>query len=395
MFSKRTAWQQQTNRLTELAGRKRRIIDLTNSNPTACGLRYPLKELAGALSAAAKAPYAPDPHGLLSARKTVAGIYKNRRRQVDPEHLFITASTSEAYSLVFTLLCNAGERVLVPQPSYPLFEYLARINDVAVGFYRMVYDGEWHPDFESLGAAMTPDTRAVVIINPHNPTGWYLKENESREFRRIARAHGCAIISDEVFLDYPARRSQRNAGSTAGLFPDALTFTLDGISKMAGLPHYKLGWIAVSGPKRETAEACRRLEILCDTFLSPGTPVQAALQKLLSTGSKIRKEIRALTRTNLEAIIAEIPQKSPVSLYQSEGGWYAVLRVPSVMTEEEWAIRLLETAGVYVYPGYFFDFSGDGLLVLSLLVPARSFRTGIRRLLKCITSSLPKGRATG
>jgi aspartate/methionine/tyrosine aminotransferase len=384
MFSNRTNWQRKPNRLTELYNliqeSGRQILDLTKSNPTECGFNYPSKEILLAFNNPRLLHYQPDPQGIIPARKAVCRYYNGKGTDVSPHQVFLTASTSEAYSTVFKLLCNAGDDVLVPKPSYPLFDYLAQINDVHLNQYPLRYDGEWHIDLESLFEAITPMTKAIVLIHPHNPTGMFLKNQELDKLVAIAGSHNLALIVDEVFLDYGFEDLAGRVVSTASE-RRVLTFTMNGISKMVGLPQMKLGWIVLSGPDNLLAEASHRLEILCDTFLSVNTPVQEALRILLETGDPVQEQIQTRTKNNF-AVLSQLLNNGKCSLLNCEGGWYGIIRVPHTKPDEEWCLELLGKHGVYVYPGYFFDFDEEGYLIVSLLTEEGVFREAATRMLE-------------
>ena len=382
MFSSRTRWHREPNRLARQLAEARHtgrpIIDLTLSNPTLAGLRYPEQEIREALISGDILTYTPHPRGLIAARIAVAGYYGDRGIQLDPENVLLTAGSSEAYSFVFRLLCEPGDTILVPSPSYPLFDYLADVNDVRVASYRLEYGGEWHIDTESIRRAATPGSRAIVIVHPNNPTGTFLKTSELEWIAAFASERDMAVIVDEVFIDYPLGRDERRARSTAA-FPETLTFTINGLSKTAGLPQMKLGWLAVSGPHEKVCESLERLDIVADTYLSVNTPAQHALPRLLQLGEGIRESIRTRTRRNLDLLGGRVAETPPCSLLSVEGGWYATVRVPTTRSEEEWALRLLDEAGVYLHPGFFFDFRGGGHLVMSLLNPEEEFVEGTAR----------------
>jgi len=362
------------------------IYDLTVSNPTECGIGYPTNELLAALSQPESLRYRADPRGILTAREAVAGYYAQKSITIDPSDILLTASTSEAYSMLFSLLFEPGDAVLVPVPSYPLFEFLARLSNVALCSYHLHYiDQEWRIDLESVKEAITGRTKAMVIVSPHNPTGAFLKKAELVVLQEIAAAHGLALIVDEVFSEYACGASQQRVHSAAGS-SDVLTFVLNGISKLAGLPQIKLGWIVVSGTPADRREALERLEVIADTFLSVNTPVQVGLPNLLRCGQAIRSQIQqriAETRAVLENCVDGV---SACSLLTSEGGWYAVLRLPRTRTDEEWALELLDNTAVYTFPGYFFEFEQDGHLVLSLLPETTLFAEAIRRMVEYMRS---------
>jgi aspartate/methionine/tyrosine aminotransferase len=335
-----------------LARRQAPYVDLTLSNPTQAGLPATSVQLPSV------AVYEPHPRGLLAAREAVAAYHG-----IPPERIVLTASTSEAYSWLFKLLCDAGDEVLVPEPSYPLFGYRAVP-------YVLRWDGEWHLDVSALH--FSPRTRAVLVVSPGNPTGAYLKEEERAALASACSTRGCALICDEVFADYPASDDPRRARSAAR-YDDVLSFTLSGLSKVAGLPQLKLGWIAAAGP--ESAESLRRLEFIADTYLSVSMPVQLAAPQLLSSRGAFQWAVRERLATNRAALAAVRGRDAPWDVLRSEGGWSEILSVPRTRTEEEWALALLD-AGVLVHPGYFFDFPSGAHLVLSLLPAPEEFARG-------------------
>ena len=402
-FSRRTDWHRRPNRLSAsletLRRSGRQIYDLTSANPTECGIAYPEGAIISSLSNPLSIAYQPNPRGLLSAREAISRYYEEKGIGVDPSNLFLTASTSEAYSLLFKLICDTGDQILIPQPSYPLFDYLSRLDDVVPVCYRLNYDLGWNIDLDSVRNGITASTRAIVIVNPHNPTGMFLKEADYRALKKIAAEHSLALIVDEVFIDFPLDRDQKAIPSSKVVSTadeqEVLTFTLNGISKTAGLPQMKLGWILVGGDRKTVAEASGRLEILCDTFLSVNTPVQVALPALLEAGASVRSNILALVRSNYTRFCEAVPTDSACSVLNCEGGWYGILRVPRVMSDEEWSVGLLESTGVHAYPGYFFDFETDGFLVVSLVVREGIFETAVKKLIEFVASrtrksSLPK-----
>jgi alanine-synthesizing transaminase len=383
MFSSRTRWDLTQNRLSALLAAKRRagapVLDLTESNPTQAGFPTPQDVLA-TLADPAAAVYVPEPQGLLEARQAVSADYARRGAHVDPQRILLTASTSEAYALLFKLLCDPGDGVLVPRPSYPLFEYLAGLESLEVVRYPLTWDGEWHLSPAAVAAALTPRTRAVVVVNPNNPTGSYLKRDEASGLQGLCAERGIALISDEVFADYAFREDPRRV-TTLAEDGTALAFAMGGLSKACGLPQLKLGWLAVSGPAALRAEALARLEIVADTYLSVATPVQRAAPRLLARQLELQTPIAARLRQNRAWLRERIPRDAPVSLLDAEGGWYAVLRVPATLSEEERVFRLLETRDVFVHPGFFFDFESEAFLVVSLLTPPDVFVRGIERVL--------------
>jgi alanine-synthesizing transaminase len=394
VFSRRLAWTSPENALATLArdrGARGEVIDLTESNPTAVGLPYPLESLRAALGRAGAEAYRPTPFGLNPARAAVARSYADQGVGVQADRIVLTASSSESYAFLFKLLADPGEAVLVPEPSYPLFEYLARLEGVVPLPYRLAFDGVWHIDFGSVERALrrdhpgAPRPRALVIVNPNNPTGSYVKRNELARLTEIAAGHDLALISDEVFAPYsfaadPERVETVAAEpSLAGAVP---SFSLGGLSKACGLPQLKCGWIVVGGRDPEASLAA--LELVADTFLSVGTPVQAALPELLAVGKDVRAAIAGRVVGNRGALQAALGPGSATTLLSAEGGWSAILRVPATRTDEAWAAALLDEAAVLVHPGYFFDLSGGTFLVVSLLPSGERFAEGVRRLLNLV-----------
>ena len=388
-FSRRTTWPSRPNRLSELLERRRRegasITDLTASNPTDVDLPSPADEVLRSLADPAALRYSPDPNGLLSAREAVCAHYRTNGVSLSPNDVILTASTSEAYAHLFTLLCEPGDEVLIPAPSYPLFEYLAQLSGVVTRSYALRYDGGWHLDMASVTAALTPRTRAIVLIHPHNPTGMFLRHSELNALRGMARERSLALIVDEVFADY-AFAPDPSRVPTCAVIDDVLTFTLSGLSKLAGLPQMKLGWIVLSGPTELRAEAHERLETVCDTYLSVNTPVQVALPRLLGldTGAAIRARIM-----ENDAALRDILKGSVCTALSCEGGWYGIVRMPELLSDEEWALALLDERNVSVFPGYFFDLTGCHLVV-SLLPSPSVFASGVRALVEAavrVTSS--------
>jgi aspartate/methionine/tyrosine aminotransferase len=354
------------------------ILDLTETNPTAVGLPYPPGILAP-LADAAGERYAPEPMGLASARAAVSREYQRAGVSLTPEQVMLTASTSEAYALLFKLLCDPGDQVLVPQPSYPLFESLTALESVQARPYRLDYHGGWAIDRASFDHALTARARAVLVVSPNNPTGSRLRADDRDWLCDVCAARGLAIIADEVFADYPLR-PKPGAVSCAGE-SRVLTFALGGLSKSAGLPQLKLGWMAVSGPAAPAAHAIERLEVLGDAYLSVSTPVQAAAPALIESGRAVRASIQQRLVTNLACLERLVGRHPAVTLLAPEGGWSAVLRVPATESEESLVLRLLNEARVLVHPGFFFDFADEAFLVVSLLPEPAAFEQAVRRLL--------------
>lgn len=382
MFSERTRWNLQPNRLAARLAEKqaagRRLLDLTESNPTRARLTVP-EGLLGALTQPASTRYDPAPFGLWSAREAAAADLARRGHPVAAGRVFLTASTSEAYGFLFKLLADPGDEVLVPRPGYPLFEFLSGLESVALLGYPLAYDGEWHLDAAALRATLSPRTRAVVVVNPNNPTGAFLKRDERQALEELCAERSLALISDEVFADFAFAPDERRAGSVARDGP-ALAFSLGGLSKSCALPQLKLAWTAVTGPAALVGDALARLEVIADSYLSVSTPVQVALPALLARRKELQQPIQARLCTNLDRLRTGL-RGSPATLLEPEGGWYAVLRVPATIGEEERVLRLLDQQDVLVHPGYFFDFPGESFLVLSLLTPEDDFASGLERLL--------------
>ena len=384
MFSSRLNWNQRPNRISALLAEKRaasaRVLDLTESNPTHAGLAYPDAEILASLADSRALQYDPSPSGLLPAREAVAGYYRDRGLAIDPQRVLLTASTSEAYAYLFKLLANPGDEILAPRPSYSLFEFLAGLESVHIRQYPLRYDGVWHVDFEALAQTITPRTRAIVVVNPNNPTGSFLKRAELERLEALAARHGLAILSDEVFRDYALTEDADRVSTLAGE-RRALTFSMSGLSKIAGLPQMKAGWIVASGPGREAA--VEALELIADTYLSVSTPVQLALPRLLALSGQVMEQIRQRSAANL-AHLQDATRDSAATLLRVEGGWYAVLQIPRTHTEEEWTLKLLAECDVLVQPGFFYDFESEAYLVLSLLTELPAFAEGVTRLLSII-----------
>lgn len=378
MWSARTRWELAENPLARALAARRStgapVLDLTASNPTRVGLHAPADVMA-LLGDAGARDYSPEPLGLPAAREAAAAEFARHGAAVEPGRVFLSASTSEAYAWLFKLLCDPGDRVLVPRPSYPLFEYLARLESVEVDRYPLSFDGEWHLPVSAVEAALTPRTRAVVIVHPNNPTGSCLKRDEAAALHELCAARGVAIVSDEVFADYAFAPDPRRAGSFAADGP-ALAFAMGGLSKACALPQLKAGWTAVSGPRPLREAALARLEVIADTYLSVGTPVQRALPALLARREALAAPVRARVAANLASLREALRAAPAVSLLPVEGGWSAVLRVPATVSEDERALRLLEREGVLVHPGYFFDFESGAWLVVSLLTPPEVLTAG-------------------
>jgi len=385
MFSHRTDWKLTPNRLTEaqreLLAAGRDVLDLTISNPTRAELHYEAETILQALVNPGAMDYDPQPKGLLSAREAVAGYYRKQHGEIDPESIALTTSTSEGYSYVFRLLCNAGDEILVPKPSYPLFEFLADLQDVKLVPYPLLYDHGWQIDFPSLYKAVSHRTRAAVVVHPNNPTGSFVSDEERSALNNFCREYNLAVIADEVFLDYALDGVAR---STFAADQNVLTFTLSGLSKISGLPQMKLAWIATSGPEDAVAAALARLEVIADTYLSMNAPIQLAAPVLLEQRHSIQALLLDRVRANLSELDRGLARQKTCSRLELEGGWYAVLRVPVTQSDEELAIEILRKLSVLVHPGHFYDFSSDGYLIISLIVPPQDFRHGMAQVLELL-----------
>jgi aspartate/methionine/tyrosine aminotransferase len=382
MFSRRSAFPAEPNALAEAVASARAtgrpIADLTASNPTTVGLPYEGERILRALSRAEALRFEPRAFGLDSARALVSREVARDGIDVSPERVVLTASTSEAYSFAFQLLCDAGDAVLVPAPSYPLLEQLAALSSVRLVPYPLVYDGAWHVDTDALRRAVVPDARAVVVVSPNNPTGSFTKREELRALASL----GLPIVSDEVFARYPLIHDDTRAPSALDA-EGVLVLALGGLSKAAALPQLKLGWMLLGGPEAPVRAALERLEIIADSFLSVGAPVQHAVGELFEATRHTVDAIVARARANLDQL-ARAASGEPVSVLRVEGGWYAVLRLPSFLSEDEWVLSLLRERGVLVQPGWFFDFSSGPVVVVSLLTPERTLRQGFGEILALV-----------
>jgi alanine-synthesizing transaminase len=388
MFSNRLHWDLRPNRLSQVLAEMRRrgthLLDLTESNPTHAALEYPADEILDALADVRALRYDPSPAGLPAARDAIAAWYAARGQNVRSDRIVLTASTSEAYAYLFKLLANPGDEVLVPRPSYPLFEYLAALESVKVVQYPLVYDHGWSVDFEALEQLCSERARAIVVVNPNNPTGSFLKQPELDRLTGLCAARDLAIISDEVFAGFAFEPGNHRVSSLTGV-TDAATFCMSGLSKISALPQMKLGWIVTAGPDEIRTAAMERLELISDTFLSAGTPVQYAAARLLEIGANLEQQIRRRTAVNL-AHLRAAAVGSPCGVLELEGGWYATLRVPRTRGEEEWCLELLEHHQTIVQPGFFYDFDMEAFLVLSLLTEPPVFRDGVSRVISAASA---------
>jgi len=388
VFSNRFKWSLETNRLAQLIEEKRRagirLLDLTESNPTRAGFAFPAEEILSAFGNEAAMLYEPQPKGLNVAREAVAGYYAERGFTVSADGIHLTASTSEAYSFLFKLLANHGDNVLVPQPSYPLFDFLATLEGVELRPYELEYlSAGWRMDFDSIERTITPATRAVILVSPNNPTGSFVKRDELRQLNELCARHNLALIVDEVFSDYGFGDDESRVASLVEN-ADALTFVMSGFSKILALPQMKLGWIVTKGQSALRDEAIERLDLIADTFLSVGAPVQHAAPEWFKLRAGLQRQILDRVKTNHDWLAAKV-ENSPVRMLKTEGGWYATLEVPRHFSEEELVLRLLAEDDVLVHPGYFFDFPREAFLALSLLPKPDVFQQACLRLLRRVT----------
>jgi aspartate/methionine/tyrosine aminotransferase len=382
MLSSRLPKSFELNAVSRALDAKRRagipVTDLTETNPTSAGFTYP-KELLEPLAHPKALEYDPQPLGLWPARAAAAADFRRRGIAISGDRVALTSSTSEAYALLFKLLCDAGDAVLVPHPSYPLFEHLTQLECVEAIPYALEYHGSWRIDIDSLRRAVTSRVRAILVVSPNNPTGSFLHRDDLAELSELAASNGWAIIGDEVFADYPLDPAP--AATHVLACADALTFSLGGLSKSVGLPQLKLGWIGFGGPSAKVDEALAAYELIADTYLSVSTPVQAAAAELLTAGAAIRSQILSRVRRNLESLRNLASHHPSLDVLRVEGGWSAVVQAPQLRPEESLVLDLLEKDNVLVHPGYFFDFSRESFIVLSLLVDPAAFDRSVARLM--------------
>lgn len=389
MFARRTEWTLEPNALSRaMEARRARglpILDLTESNPTRCGFVYDARTILPALSKPAALQYAPDPRGPLDARRAVAAYYEERGAPLGTERIFLTASTSEAYSYLFRLLANSGDCVLVPQPSYPLFDFLAGLNDLEVIPYTLAYDTGWSIDLDGLAATLdsgqsSHPARALIVVHPNNPTGSFVKQQERERLVEICHRHDLALVADEVFVDFALDGRERHTHADCDT---VLSFTLSGLSKISALPQMKLAWIVVNGPAEVRARAAERLEVIADTYLSVSTPVASALPELLETRRALQSQIVSRLKGNLSELDRRLQQSGSRAIrLEVEGGWYTVLKLLSApgMSDDEFVTGLAQDDGVLVHPGHFYNFPDEGYLVLSLLPAPADFAAGVEKL---------------
>src|SRR5262245_31222739 len=375
MFSSRVPSVLRRNRLTLAIAARRAagqpIVDLTLSNPTHAGFDYP-PDLLAPLADARALGYDPQPFGLSKARRAVSREYARQGLDVPDDRVVLTASTSDAYSLLFKLLANPDDEILVPRPSYPLFDHLIALDGIRARQYDLEYHGTWTVDFDSVEGALTDRTRALLVVSPNNPTGSFISRADLDRLAATCAARNVAIVADEVFADYELEPGAAPAAGRVSTRRDVLSFALGGLSKSAGLPQVKLGWMAAAGPHGLVTAALDRLELICDTYLSVSTPVQVAAPALIERGAIVRRQIAERVGTNYRWLASKSAASSSTCL-RAEGGWYGVLRVPSIESEEDAVVGLLMNDGVLTHPGYFFDFSHESFIVVSLLAPEPAF----------------------
>ena len=402
MFASRTDWSLTPNRLSTAIDERRAkglpFIDLTESNPTRCGFSVNAQGVLEALANPRSLTYEPDPHGLLYARRAVTGYYAERGIRVDPEQIFLTTSTSEAYSYVFRLLANPGDNILVPRPSYPLFDFLARLNDLELLSYPLIYDQGWQIDVQALPTRLNTHTKAILAVHPNNPTGSFVQGKDLEFLIGCCQKQSLAMIADEVFADYafvapspaalPISSGQVRVSATStdrvlsfAAESEVLTFTLSGLSKISALPQMKLAWVIVSGPEDLLRAALARLEVIADTYLSVSAPLAHALPELLESRHQVQPQILDRVVLNLRWLDEQLSRDGVVTRLETEGGWYVILRLPAVRTDEDWAMELLREDGVLVHPGHFYDLPCESHLVVSLLPCTEIFQQGILKIL--------------
>ncbi len=381
-LSQRLRWNTPPTPFSEAILLKRReageLLDLTSSNPTAVGLAYPDREIASALSRIRSLSYDPQPLGQWEARQAISAYYRERGFDVDPGRIVVTASSSEAYSYLFKLLCDPGDEMLAPRPSYPLFEYLAALDSIRMQPYWLTYDGAWYTDLDDLDARITERTRGIILVNPNNPTGSFLKLGEADRLCALARDRSLPLISDEVFLDYGLGEGPQRVLSLVSR-SDTLSFSLNGLSKSAGMPQMKVGWIVINGTPDQIEAARHGLELIADTYLSVSSPCQLVLPQLIRLGAGVRSLIRERILGNAQAL-QDLLAGSPAHPLYTEGGWSCIIQLPQTRSEEDWVMRLLTRYGVIVQPGYLFDMPSEPFAVVSLLTPIGKFVEGITAL---------------
>jgi aspartate/methionine/tyrosine aminotransferase len=382
MFADRIRWNLEENRLSQAVARSRAtgraFVDLTVSNPTRCGFSYASKAILAALSNPGALDYDPQPFGMLAARQAVVEYYAAHGVNMPAASVLLTTGTSEAYSHAFRLLCNAADEALISTPGYPLLDYLADINDVRLVRYPLFYDHGWQINLQQLQRRITAKTRAIIVVHSGNPTGQFVSPAEREELAALCVRHDLVLVADEVFLDFPIDAAQPQTFANQA---DALTFTLGGLSKMCGLPQVKFAWIAVTGPDSLKQDALARLEVIADSYLSMNAAVQLAAPALMQQRFSFGEQVRARIHDNLAELDRQLAASTQCTRLEAQGGWSVILRAPVLADGEETAVRLLETHGVLVQPGHFYDLPGDACFVVSLLTQTGEFAEGIRRFL--------------
>ncbi len=383
-FAERAQWPLGKNALarawSKREERREDVLNLTESNPTRCDFAFPGSDIQAALNHPLNLAYTPSPRGLLEARQALCRYYQAQKINLETDQLFLTASTSEAYAFLFRLLVNPGETVLFPRPSYPLFDFLGGLNDVAVDYYPLRFKQAWRPDLREFRSRLNPSVKAVVLVNPNNPTGSFIRHEDFIVMAELCAERGIPLISDEVFFDY--RLDQAVEPYSLLGYQDHLTFVLGGLSKALALPQMKLSWIIMNGPAEDRREAGQRLEIIADTYLSVSTPIQHALKTWLTLQPGIHDMIMKRVNANYRGLKTMLASSHEIRCLTVEGGWAAVLRLPEKFSEEAFVLELLNQDGVGVYPGYFFDFEQEPLIVVSLLPAEAIFREAMLRLQK-------------
>ena len=388
VYSNRMDWTDQKNHISQILEQKtysgEEIIDLTESNPTKVNIPYPNNEIAQALTSTESAAYEPDSRGLISAREAIVEYYNGHAISLNVDQIITTSSTSEAYSYLFRLLTDPGDSILVPQPCYPLFPYLSSLECVKVKYYRLFYENHrWHMDLSSIKEGISPSTRAILVVNPNNPTGNFLKQNEIAALRGICHHHNLPLIIDEVFLDYDLGLSEKR-GQTLDDDSQVLTFVLSGLSKVSGLPQMKLSWIVVHGPEDVRQHAINQLALLADMYLSVSVPIQYAASTFLRLRTKIQPLVKARIKKNLNTA-NEILRGTVANILSVEGGWYGIIHFPEDQSDEDWVCQILQCCDVLFHPGYLYDFQEEAFAVFSLLTKPNVFRKGIQRLKALLT----------
>ena len=389
-FARRTDWPLDSNKysndLRDLRKDHIAILDLTESNPTQCGFSYLQSDIIASLAEEANLCYRPTPRGNLGAREAICRYYQEKGLNVDPQQIFLTASTSEAYSYLFRLLVDPGEGVLFPCPSYPLFSFLGDLNDVRIDTYALVYDERWSIDFKSMRQVLSNDLKALVLVNPNNPTGSCIGREELEEINTLCQEHNIALICDEVFADFTLRQNNDHISFVSN--DQVLTFVLGGVSKTLGLPQMKLSWIIVNGPQNLVNASMERLEVIADTYLSVNTPTQNALPLWLNHRKAIQTEINNRIKYNFDFLKEHVGKVDGCEVLAADGGWYAIVKIPNALSEEQWVLTFLNKDHVAVHPGYFFDFPTEAFIIVSLLPLTDTFGNGVKRIIERIKNKV-------